>query len=91
MNAVKKVEERIEKREKRIEKLQSDLREEKSKLKSDQEILVHLKYDDVLKHIHEKGVSPDDALRALQTIENEVTEQQLKREREGEQSHETRY
>lgn len=74
VNPAKKVEERIEKREKRIVKLQLDLKEEKNKLKTDKELLVHLKYDDVLKQMNEKGVSPDEALRALQTIKNENNE-----------------
>lgn len=93
MNGVKKVEERIDKREKRIEKLQSDLKEEKNKLKTDQELLVHLKYDEVLKTMHENGVSPDEALRAVQAIESEgceVNTEQLQKN-EGVQSHENRY
>ena len=91
MNGVKKVEERIDKREKRIEKLQSDLKEEKNKLKIDQELLVHLKYDEVLKTMHENGVSPDEALRAVQAIESDEVGEEQSHNSEGVKSHENRY
>lgn len=70
---IKKLEERIEKRKQRIEKLQSNLKEEKSKLSKDEESLLHLKYNDVLKRMQETGVSPDEALRA---IDNEIEKNQ---------------
>lgn len=77
---IKKVAERIEKRKQRIETLQSNLKEEKMKLKKDEETLMHLKYDDVLKRMQETGVSPDEALRA---IDNEVKKNQSNSNQEG--------
>ena len=70
---IKKLEERIAKREQRIEKLQASLKEERNRLAKDEETLLHLKYDDVLKRMQETGVSPDEALRA---INNEVVKGQ---------------
>ncbi|MCM3736476.1 hypothetical protein M3215_11735 [Bacillus cytotoxicus] len=70
---IKKMEERIAKREQRIGKLQASLKEEKNRLSKDNETLLHLKYDDVLKRMQEKGVSPDEALRV---IDNEVGKDQ---------------
>ena len=77
---INKLAERVEKRKQRINKLQADLKEEKSKLKKDEESLVHLKYDDVLKRMQETGVSPDEALRA---IDNEVKKNQSNSNQEG--------
>lgn len=68
-----KLAERIEKRKQRIETLQSNLKEEKIKLKKDEEALTQLKYDYVLKRMQEKGLSPEDALSA---IDNEVEKNQ---------------
>ncbi|GAB0171760.1 hypothetical protein LSPCS325_51970 [Lysinibacillus sp. CTST325] len=70
---LKKLEERIGKRKERIEKLHSSLKEEKNRLKKDEETLKHLKYDEVLKRMHETGFSPDKALRA---IDNELEKSQ---------------
>lgn len=77
---IKKVVERIEKRQQRIETLQSNLKEEKRKLKKDEDTLMHLKYDDVLKRMQDTGVSPDEALRA---IDNEVKKNQSNSNQEG--------
>lgn len=77
---INKLAERVEKRKQRINKLQADLKEEKSKLKKDEESLVHLKYDDVLKRMQETGVSPDEALRA---IDKEVGKNQSNSNQEG--------
>lgn len=85
---IKKAEERIEKRKQRIEKLQSSLKEEKSKLKKEEEALMHLKYDDVLKRMLETGVSPDEALRA---IDQEVEKSQSNNNQEGVRGHEESY
>ena len=89
---IKKIEERIEKRKNRIEKLQTSLKEEKIKLNKDEETLLHLKYNDVLKRMQETGVSPDEALRA---IDNEVEKEKKQTEennnnekKEGEQTYE---
>jgi len=68
---LKKLEERIGKRKERIEKLHSSIKEEKSKLKKDEETLMHLKYDEVLKRMQETGVSPDEALRAIDSQSND--------------------
>ena len=77
---INKVVERIEKRQQRIETLQSNLKEEKRKLKKDEDTLMHLKYDDVLKRMQETGVSPDEALRA---IDKEVGKNQSNSNQEG--------
>ncbi|MCR8860401.1 hypothetical protein [Bacillus pseudomycoides] len=69
LERIKKIEERITKREQRIEKLQASLKEERNRLAKDKETLLHLKYDDVLKRMQEKGVSPDEALRAIDNEE----------------------
>ncbi|QSX24469.1 hypothetical protein [Priestia megaterium] len=66
---IKKLEERIIKREQKIEKLQVSLKEEKNRLNKDKETLLHLKYDDVLKRMQETGVSPDQALQAIDEVE----------------------
>lgn len=85
---MKKLEESIEKRKQRIEKFQSSLKEEKIKLSKDEDTLLHLKYNDVLKRMQETGVSPDEALRA---IENENEKNQVagnNNNQEGVQNHE---
>jgi len=66
---IKKLEERITKREQKIEKLQVSLKEEKNRLNKDKETLLHLKYDDVLKRMQETGVSPDQALQAIDEVD----------------------
>lgn len=79
---IKKLEERIDKRRARIEKLQNNLKDEKAKLIKDEETLLHLKYNDVLKLMQETGVSPDEAIRAIDSkkaknqLEEEQTNQQ---------------
>lgn len=70
---IKKLEERIEKRKARIEKLQENLKDQKAKLSKEEETLLHLKYNDVLKLMQETGVSPDEAIRA---IDNETAKNQ---------------
>ena len=85
---IKKLEERIEKRKQRIEKFQSSLKEEKIKLSKDEDTLLHLKYNDVLKRMQETGVSPDEALSA---IENENEKNQVvgnNNNQEGVKNHE---
>lgn len=79
---IKKLEERIEKRKLKIEKLQADLRDHKAKLSKDEETLLHLKYNDVLKRMQETGVSPDEAIRA---IDNEVEKNQSEGEEQSDQ------
>lgn len=74
LERIKKMKERIVKREQRIEKLQASLKEEKNRLSKDKETLLHLKYDDVLKRMQETGVSPDEALKA---IDNKVEKIQV--------------
>ncbi|PGK19277.1 MULTISPECIES: hypothetical protein [Bacillus] len=71
---IKKLEEKIANRELRIEKLNDNLREEKSRLATDKELLFNLKYSEVLKRLQETGVSPDQALKA---IDNEVEKKQV--------------
>lgn len=85
---IKKIAERIEKRKERIEKLQSSMKEEKGKLKKDEETLKHLKYDDVLKRMHETGVSPDEVLKV---IDNEVEKSQSNNNQEREQEYGKNY
>lgn len=77
---IKRLEERIEKRKARIEKLQENLKDQRAKLSKDEETLLHLKYNDVLKLMQETGVSPDEAIRA---IDNETA----KKEPEEDQPH----
>ena len=91
MGDTTKLEERIEKREKRIEKLETSLKEEKRLLKRDNENLVHLKYDDVLRQMHETGLSPDEALRALQAIDSETQNNQSNNNQGGTQNHERNF
>lgn len=71
---IKKLEEKIAKREQRIEKLQDNLKDEKSRLATDRELLFNLKYSEVLRRLQETGVSPDEALKA---IDNEVEKGQV--------------
>lgn len=88
---IQKLEERIEKRREKVEKLQSSLKDEKSKLAKDEETLLHLKYNDVLKRMQETGVSPDEALRA---IDNGYDKSQTERNEgnpEGGSSHGNNY
>lgn len=88
---IEKLEGRIEKRKIRIDKLQSSLKEEKNKLAKEEETLLHLKYNDVLKRMQETGVSPDEALRA---IANGVEENQTvgnESQREGVGNYEKKY
>ena len=88
---IEKLEERIGKRKIRIEKLQSSLKDEKNKLAKDEETLLHLKYNDVLKRMQETGVSPDEALRA---IDNGVEKNQStgnEGQREGVGEYENKY
>jgi len=85
---LKKLEERIGKRKERIEKLQYSIKEEKSKLKKDEETLMHLKYDEVLKRMQETGVNPDEALRA---IDNELEKSQSNDNQGGIQNHGNNY
>lgn len=66
---IKKLEGKIAKRKQRIEKLNDNLKDEKSRLATDEALLFNLKYSEVLKRLQETGVSPDEALRA---IDNEV-------------------
>lgn len=79
---IKKLEERIGKRKIRIEKLQSNLKDEKAKLIKDEETLLHLKYNDVLKLMQNTGVSPDEAIKA---IDNKKTENQLEEDQPNHQ------
>ncbi|PFX43735.1 hypothetical protein COL24_05590 [Bacillus toyonensis] len=62
---IKKLEEKIAKREQRIEKLNDNLKDEKSRLETDKQLLFNLQYSEVFKRIQETGVSPDEALKAL--------------------------
>jgi len=75
---IKKLEERIIKREQKIEKLQASLKEEKNRLNKDKETLLHLKYDDVLKRMQETGVSPDEALQAIDEVEKSQNQTQTR-------------
>ncbi|MBD8591005.1 MULTISPECIES: hypothetical protein [Peribacillus] len=85
-----KLEERIEKRKARIEKLQNNLKDEKAKLTKDEEILLHLKYNDVLKLMQETGVSPDEAIRAIdnEKTKNQPDEENQPHHKEGEKNYE---
>lgn len=85
---LKKLEERIEKRKERIEKSLSSIKEERNKLKKDEETLKHLKYDEVLKRMHETGFSPDEALRA---IDNELEKSRSNDSQGGVQKHGNNY
>lgn len=74
---IKKLEEKIAKREQRIEKLNDNLKDEKSRLATDKDLLFNLKYSEVFKRLQETGVSPDEALKAL---DNEVEKNQVETE-----------
>ncbi|MED2752075.1 hypothetical protein P4278_30825 [Bacillus thuringiensis] len=71
---IKKLEEKIAKREQRIEKLNDNLKEEKNRLATDKELLFNLRYSEVLKRLQETGVSPSEALKA---IDSEVEKNQV--------------
>ncbi|WP_229192532.1 MULTISPECIES: hypothetical protein [Bacillus cereus group] len=96
---IKKLEEKIAKREQRIEKLNDNLKEEKSRLATDKDLLFNLKYSEVFKRLQETGVSPDEALKALDyeveksQVETEVKEDNLNNStmREGAQSYAKTY
>ncbi|MCQ6287858.1 hypothetical protein BK703_33250 [Bacillus thuringiensis serovar silo] len=74
---IQKLEGKIAKREQRIEKLNDNLKEERSRLATDKDLLFNLKYSEVFKRLQETGVSPDEALKAL---ENEVEKSQVETE-----------
>jgi uncharacterized coiled-coil protein SlyX len=96
---IKKLEEKIAKREQRIEKLNDNLKEEKSRLATDKDLLFNLKYSEVFKRLQETGVSPDEALKALDyeveksQVGTEVKEDNLNNStmREGAQSYAKTY
>lgn len=77
---IKKLKEKIAKREQRIEKLNDNLKDEKSRLATDKDLLFNLEYSEVFKRLQETGVSPDEALKALNNgveknqVENDVKE-----------------
>jgi hypothetical protein len=96
---IKKLEEKIKKkREQRIEKLNDNLKE-KSRLATDKDLLFNLKYSEVFKRLQETGVSPDEALKALDyeveksQVGTEVKEDNLNNStmREGAQSYAKTY
>lgn len=74
---IKKLEEKIANREQRIEKINDNLKDEKSRLEKDKQLLFNLKYSEVFKRLQETGVSPDEALKAL---DNEVEKKQVETE-----------
>ncbi|PFA82761.1 hypothetical protein [Bacillus cereus] len=74
---IKKLEEKIAKRERRIEKLNDNLKDEKSRLETDKQLLFNLQYSEVFKRLQETGVSPAEALKA---IDNEVEKSQVEPE-----------
>ncbi|MGN4511886.1 hypothetical protein [Bacillus cereus group sp. MYBK242-2] len=74
---IKKLEEKIAKREQRIEKLNENLKDEKSRLETDKQLLFNLQYSEVFKRLQETGVSPAEALKA---IDNEVEKSQVEPE-----------
>ncbi|PFD20479.1 hypothetical protein [Bacillus cereus] len=74
---IKKLEEKIAKRKQRIEKINDNLKDEKSRLATDEAQLFNLKYSEVFKRLQETGVSPDEALKA---IDNEVEKSQVESE-----------
>ncbi|MEC5307675.1 hypothetical protein [Bacillus thuringiensis] len=96
---IKKLEGKIVKREQRIEKLNDNLKDEKSRLATDKDLLFNLKYSEVFKRLQETGVSPDEALKALDyeveksQVETEVKEDNLNNStmREGAQSYAKTY
>lgn len=77
---IKKLEEKIAKRKQRIEKLNDNLKDEKSRLATDETLLFNLQYSEVFKRLQETGVSPAEALKALDNevekiqVENDVKE-----------------
>ncbi|HFJ9374857.1 TPA: hypothetical protein ACGW7B_005534 [Bacillus nitratireducens] len=74
---IKKLEEKIAKRKQRIEKLNDNLKDEKNRLATDETQLFNLKYSEVFKRLQETGVSPDEALKA---IDNKVEKSQVEPE-----------
>lgn len=80
---IKKLEGKIANREKRIEKINDNLKDEKSRLEKDKQLLFNLKYSEVFKRLQETGVSPDEALKAL---DNEVEKKQVETEVKEENS-----
>lgn len=65
LDQIKKYEERIKKRKDSIENLEKKLKDEKTKLKQEEKNLMHKKYAEVLRAMQENGVSPDEALKAM--------------------------
>ncbi|MED3275650.1 hypothetical protein BK703_24980 [Bacillus thuringiensis serovar silo] len=80
---IKKLEGKIANREQRIEKINDNLKDEKSRLEKDKQLLFNLKYSEVFKRLQETGVSPDEALKAL---DNEVEKKQVETEVKEENS-----
>ncbi|MHB0803400.1 hypothetical protein PVK73_29115, partial [Bacillus thuringiensis] len=76
---IKKLEEKIANREQRIEKINDNLKDEKSRLEKDKQLLFNLKYSEVFKRLQETGVSPDEALKALDyEVEKSQVETEVK-------------
>ncbi|MDA2074318.1 hypothetical protein ACTFR8_28750 [Bacillus cereus group sp. MYBK15-3] len=71
---IQKLKEKIERRKQRIEKLNDNLKDEKNRLAADESLLFNLEYSEVIKRLQETGVSPNEALKA---IDNEVVKSQV--------------
>lgn len=74
---INKLEEKIAKRKQKIEKLNDNLKDEKNRLAAEETQLFNLKYSEVFKLIQETGVSPEEALKA---IDNKVEKSQVETE-----------
>ncbi|MED3090352.1 hypothetical protein [Bacillus toyonensis] len=83
-NRIKKLEEKIANRKQRIEKLNDNLKDEKSRLATDETLLFNLQYSEVLKRLQETGVSPDEALKALNNeVEKKQAEIEVKEDKQN--------
>ncbi|EOO22798.1 hypothetical protein [Bacillus cereus] len=71
---IQKLKEKIERRKQKIEKLNDNLKDEKNRLAADESLLFNLEYSEVIKRLQETGVSPYEALKA---IDNEVVKSQV--------------
>lgn len=67
---VTNMEKKIENSEERIANMEIKLKEERQSLVEMKKQLAHVKYNEVLKKLMAEGISPDDALQAIDLVTN---------------------
>lgn len=77
---IQNLESRIAKREERIASYEAKKKEEQKKLAEEKQQLIHLKYNNVLQKMAEEGVTPDEALQAIELVASEDKEEQTTNE-----------